>query len=154
MMSAKYTQVALLLIAVIFIFLLYQLPTSVIDNKDVEIQVNENFSIEKAIELVEGENPMEGIFMLRDIIDKNPENTDALYYLGVLSLQTAQYENAAKRFNQIISIDSSDKRAYLQLGFSNYYLSEYKTADSLFNIVMKSGDSLLIKNLDFFLKNK
>mgnify|MGYP006238093903 FL=1 len=118
MMSPKYTQAALLLIAVIFIFLLYQLPTSVIDNKDVENQVNENFSIEKAIELVEGENPMEGIFMLRDIIDKNPENTDALYYLGVLSLQTAQYENAVKRFNQIISIDSSDKRAYLQLGFS------------------------------------
>ena len=88
MMSAKYTQVALLLIAVIFIFLLYQLPTSVIDNKDVENQVNENFSIEKAIELVEGENPMEGIFMLRDIINKNPENTEALYYLGVLSLQT------------------------------------------------------------------
>ena len=154
MMSAKYMQAALLLIAMIFIFLLYQLPTSVIDNKDVENQVNENFSIEKAIELVEGENPMEGIFMLRDIIDKNPENTDALYYLGVLSLQTAQYENAVKRFNQIISIDSSDKRAYLQLGFSNYYLGNYKTADSLFNIVMASGDSLLIKDLDFFLKSK
>ena len=103
---------------------------------------------------MEGENPMEGIFMLRDIINKNPENTEALYYLGVLSLQTAQYENAAKRFNQIISIDSSDKRAYLQLGFSNYYLGNYKTADSLFNIVMASGDSLLIKDLDFFLKSK
>ena len=59
-----------------------------------------------------------------------------------------------KRFNQIISIDSSDKRAYLQLGFSNYYLGNYKTADSLFNIVMASGDSLLIKDLDFFLKSK
>ncbi len=153
-MSEKNIQVLLLIIALIFIALTYQLPTLVIDNKDVQNQVNENFSIERAIELVEGDNPMEGIFMLRDIIDKNPENTDALYYLGVLSLQTSQYENAAKRFNQIISIDSSDKRAYLQLGFSNYYLSEYKTADSLFNIVMRSGDSLLIKDLDFFLKNK
>ena len=150
-MSAKYTQAALLLIAVTFIFLLYQLPTSVIDNKDVENQVNENFSIEKAIELVEGENPMEGIFMLRDIIDKNPENTDALYYLGVLSLQTAQYENAAKRFNQIISIDSSDKRAYLQLGISNYNLGKTYIADSLFSIVRDSKDELLIKELDNFL---
>ncbi len=153
MMSTKYTQVALLLIAVIFIFLLYQLPTSVIDNKDVENQVNENFSIEKAIELVEGENPMEGIFMLRDIIDKNPENTDALYYLGVLSLQTAQYENAAKRFNQIISIDSSDKRAYLQLGISNYNLGNKEKADSLFNIIRNSKDKLLIEELDNFLTN-
>ena len=153
MMSAKYTQVALLLIAVIFIFLLYQLPTSVIDNKDVENQVNENFSIEKAIELVEGENPMEGIFMLRDIIDKNPENTDALYYLGVLSLQTAQYENSVKRFNQIISIDSSDKRAYLQLGISNYNLGNKEKADSLFNIIRNSEDKLLIEELDNFLTN-
>lgn len=153
MMSAKYTQAALLLIAVIFIFLLYQLPTSVIDNKDVENQVNENFSIEKAIELVEGENPMEGIFMLRDIIDKNPENTDALYYLGVLSLQTAQYGNAAKRFNQIISIDSSDKRAYLQLGISNYNLGNKEKADSLFNIIRNSEDKLLIEELDNFLTN-
>ena len=153
MMSTKYTQAALLLIAVIFIFLLYQLPTSVIDNKDVENQVNENFSIEKAIELVEGENPMEGIFMLRDIIDKNPENTDALYYLGVLSLQTAQYENAVKRFNQIISIDSSDKRAYLQLGISNYNLGNKEKADSLFNIIRNSKDKLLIEELDNFLTN-
>tara|TARA_A100000164_G_scaffold381953_1_gene436750 strand:- start:10993 stop:11454 length:462 start_codon:yes stop_codon:yes gene_type:complete len=153
-MSERYTQIILLIIAVTFIVLLYQLPTSVIDNKDVQNQVNENFSLERAIELVEGDNPMEGIFMLRDIIDKNPENTDALYYLGILSLKTAQYENAVKRFNQIIFIDSSDKRAYLQLGFSNYYLGKYKTADSLFNIVMESGDSLLIKNLDFFLKSK
>ena len=153
-MSERYTQIVLLIIAVTFIVILYQLPTSVIDNKDVQNQVNENFSLERAIKLVEGDNPMEGIFMLRDIIEKTPENTDALYYLGILSLKTAQYENAAKRFNQIISIDSSDKRAYLQLGFSNYYLGNYETADSLFNIVMASGDSLLIKDLDFFLKSK
>ena len=106
----------------------------------------------KALALIEGANPMEGVFMLRDIVENNPQDTEALYYLGVLSNQTGQYENAAKRFNQLITIDSSDKRAYLQLGFSNYYLGNYKTADSLFNIVMASGDSLLIKDLDFFLK--
>ena len=152
-MSEKNIQVLLLIIALIFIALIYQLPTLVIDNKDVQNQVNENFSIERAIKLVEGDNPMEGIFMLRDIIDKNPENTDALYYLGVLSLQTSQYENAAKRFNQIISIDSSDKRAYLQLGISNYQLGNVEIADSLFNIIRESNDRLLIKDLDNFLTN-
>tara|TARA_Y200000002_G_scaffold305660_1_gene261440 strand:- start:53 stop:457 length:405 start_codon:yes stop_codon:yes gene_type:complete len=134
--------------------MLYQLPTSVIDNSEVENNVNENLSIDRAIELVEGENPMEGIFMLRDIIEREPENTDALYYLGVLSLKTSQYEKASQRFNQIITIDSSDKRAYLQLGFSSYYLGKYKAADSLFNFIVESGDSLLIKELDVFLKSK
>ena len=86
-------------------------------------------------------------------VEKEPKNTQALYYLGVLSIQTAQYENAINRFNQIIAIDSSDKKAYLQLGISNYYLEKYNTADSMFNKVKASGDSLLINELNIFLNN-
>jgi len=153
-MSTKKLQIIFFTVAILSTIMLYQLPTSVIDNSEVENNVNENVSIDRAIELVEGENPMEGIFMLRDIIEREPENIDALYYLGVLSLKTSQYEKASQRFNQIITIDSSDKRAYLQLGFSSYYLGEYKTADSLFNFIIESGDSLLIKELDVFLKSK
>ena len=143
-MSTKRLQIIFFTVAILSTIMLYQLPTSVIDNSEVENNVNENLSIDRAIELVEGENPMEGIFMLRDIIEREPENVDALYYLGVLSLKTSQYEKASQRFNQIITIDSSDKRAYLQLGFSSYYLGKYKAADSLFNFIVESGDSLLI----------
>ena len=153
-MSTKRLQIIFFTLAILSTIMLYQLPTSVIDNSEVENSVNENLSIDRAIELVEGENPMEGIFMLRDIIEREPENVDALYYLGVLSLKTSQYEKASQRFNQIITIDSSDKRAYLQLGFSSYYLGKYKAADSLFNFIVESGDSLLIKELDVFLKSK
>ena len=153
-MSTKRLQIIFFTLAILSTIMLYQLPTSVIDNSEVENNVNENLSIDRAIELVEGENPMEGIFMLRDIIEREPENIDALYYLGVLSLKTSQYEKASQRFNQIITIDSSDKRAYLQLGFSSYYLGKYKAADSLFNFIVESGDSLLIKELDVFLKSK
>ena len=96
---------------------------------------------------------MEGIFMFREILQEDPKNTDALYYLGLLSNQTGQYENAAERFNQLISIDSSDKRAYLQLGISNYQLGNVEIADSLFNIIRESNDRLLIKDLDNFLTN-
>tara|TARA_B100001093_G_scaffold387569_1_gene373560 strand:- start:854 stop:1315 length:462 start_codon:yes stop_codon:yes gene_type:complete len=153
-MSTKRLQIIFFTVAILSTIMLYQLPTSVIDNSEVENSVNENLSIDRAIELVEGANPMEGIFMLRDIIEREPENVDALYYLGVLSLKTSQYEKASQRFNQIITIDSSDKRAYLQLGFSSYYLGKYKAADSLFNFIVESGDSLLIKELDVFLKSK
>ena len=150
-MSTKRLQIIFFTVAILSTIMLYQLPTSVIDNSEVENNVNENLSIDRAIELVEGENPMEGIFMLRDIIEREPENTDALYYLGVLSLKTSQYEKASQRFNQIITIDSSDKRAYLQLGISNYNLGKTYIADSLFSIVRDSKDELLIKELDNFL---
>ena len=152
-MRTKITQILIIIGAVILVYFVFQLPTSVLETTNAQENINKTNSIESALELLEGNNPMEGVFMLREILEKEPKNTQALYYLGVLSIQTAQYENAINRFNQIIAIDSSDKKAYLQLGISNYYLEKYNTADSMFNKVKASGDSLLINELNIFLNN-
>ena len=152
-MKTSQTQLALFFCGLVLIYLMFQLPTSVIETNDDRDKISSAISIEKALKLIECNNPMEGIFMLREIIENNPKNVEALYALGFLSLQTAQYENAANRFNQIITIDSSDKKAYLQLGISNYYLDNYNEADSLFNLINMSGDTLLIKELQIFLRN-
>tara|TARA_B100001540_G_scaffold219317_1_gene193799 strand:- start:60 stop:518 length:459 start_codon:yes stop_codon:yes gene_type:complete len=150
-MSPKFYQVLLVAISLVVIFYIYQLPTSVIENKNSKEGVQNLVSVEQALRLIEGSNPMEGVFMLRDIVENNPQDTEALYYLGVLSNQTGQYQNASERFYQLIAIDSSDKRAYLQLGISNYNLGKTYIADSLFSIVRDSKDELLIKELDNFL---
>ena len=152
-MRTKFTQILIIIGAVILVYFLFQLPTSVLETTNAQENINKTNSIESALELLEGNNPMEGVFMLREILEKEPKNTQALYYLGGLSIQTAQYENAINRFNQIIAIDSSDKKAYLQLGISNYYLERYNIADSMFNKVKASGDSLLINELNIFLNN-
>ena len=152
-MRTKITQILIIIGAVILVYFLFQLPTSVLETTNAQENINKTNSIESALELLEGNNPMEGVFMLREILEKDPKNTQALYYLGVLSIQTAQYENAINRFNQIIAIDSSDKKAYLQLGISNYYLERYNIADSMFNKVKASGDSLLINEVNIFLNN-
>ncbi|MEC7878284.1 MAG: tetratricopeptide repeat protein [Bacteroidota bacterium] len=152
-MRTKITQILIIIGAVILVYFLFQLPTSVLETTNAQENINKTNSIESALELLEGNNPMEGVFMLREILEKEPKNTQALYYLGVLSIQTAQYENAINRFNQIIAIDSSDKKAYLQLGISNYYLERYNIADSMFNKVKASGDSLLVNELNIFLNN-
>ena len=152
-MKANQIQLILVLSGLMLIYLLFQLPTSVMEIEKVEEKVNQTTSISNAMDLIKGENPMEGIFMLREILEKDPKNKEALYNLGVLSIQTAQYQNAVNRFNQIIAIDSSDKRAYLQLGISNYQLGNVEIADSLFNIIRESNDRLLIKDLDNFLTN-
>ena len=152
-MSSKFYQVLLVVISLVLIFYIYQLPTSVIENKNSKEDVQNLVSVEQALRLIEGSNPMEGVFMLRDIVENNPQDTEALYYLGVLSNQTGQYQNASERFYQLIAIDSSDKRAYLQLGISNYNLGNKEKADSLFNIIRNSEDKLLIEELDNFLTN-
>ena len=152
-MNTKTVQIVIIIISLVSIFLIYQLPTSVLENKTSQDEIQNTVSVERALTLIQGSNPMEGIFMFREILQEDPKNTDALYYLGLLSNQTGQYENAVERFNQLISIDSSDKRAYLQLGISNYQLGNVEIADSLFNIIRESNDLLLIKDLDNFLTN-
>ena len=152
-MNTKVVQFIIIIISFVCIFLIYQLPTSVLENKTSQDDIQNVVSVERALTLIQGSNPMEGIFMFREILQEDPKNTDALYYLGLLSNQTGQYENAVERFNQLISIDSSDKRAYLQLGISNYQLGNVEIADSLFNIIRESNDQLLIKDLDNFLTN-
>ena len=152
-MKTQNLQALMILFSLIIIVFLYQLPTSVIKTKKNQDEIQGAISVEKALGLLEGNNPMEGVFMFRDILENDPKNTDALYYLGVLSIQTGQYENAIERFNQLIAIDSSDKKAYLQLGISNYNLGDKEKADSLFSIVRNSNDELLIKELDNFLTN-
>ena len=152
-MNTKAVQFVIIIISFVCIFLIYQLPTSVLENKTSQDEIQNVVSVERALTLIQGSNPMEGIFMFREILQEDPKNTDALYYLGLLSNQTGQYENAVERFNQLISIDSSDKRAYLQLGISNYQLGNVEIADSLFNIIRESNDQLLIKDLDNFLTN-
>ena len=152
-MNSKQIQLFILACAIGLVYFIYQLPTSVIENKNSKEEIQKAVSVEQALTLIEGANPMEGVFMLRDIVENNPQDTEALYYLGVLSNQTGQHENAAKRFNQLITIDSSDKRAYLQLVITNYQLGNKDIADSLFNIVRNSNDNLLLKELEFFLTN-
>ena len=150
-MKAYHIQLLLVLSGLMLIYLLFQLPTSVMEIEKVEEKVNQTTSISTAMDLIRGENPMEGIFMLREILEKDPKNKEALYNLGVLSIQTAQYQNAVNRFNQIIAIDSSDKRAYLQLGISHYYLENFNLSDSIFKNIKESNDSLLINELNIFL---
>ena len=152
-MKANQIQLMLVVSGLMLIYLLFQLPTSVMEIEKVEEKVNQTTSISTAMDLIRGENPMEGIFMLREILEKDPKNKEALYNLGVLSIQTAQYQNAVNRFNQIIAIDSSDKRAYLQLGISHYYLENFNLSDSIFKNIKESNDSLLINELNIFLSN-
>tara|TARA_B100000575_G_scaffold291846_1_gene298721 strand:+ start:44 stop:502 length:459 start_codon:yes stop_codon:yes gene_type:complete len=152
-MKAYQIQLLLVFSGLMLIYLLFQLPTSVMEIEKVEEKVNQTTSISTAMDLIRGENPMEGIFMLREILEKDPKNKEALYNLGVLSIQTAQYQNAVNRFNQIIAIDSSDKRAYLQLGISHYYLENFNLSDSIFKNIKESNDSLLINELNIFLSN-
>ena len=135
------------------VIILYSFPKYVVgDNNLNTTEPIEN--VENALKLIESNNPMEGVFMLRKILEKEPKNKEALFNLGVLSIQSKQYDKAIERFNQLLIIDSLDKRAYLHLGISNFELGNEEEANFFFDKVLRSNNNLLIEQLNLFLNKQ
>ena len=152
-MKAFQKQIFILLLGVVMIITLYSFPKYVVGENNLNTtEPIEN--VENALKLIESNNPMEGVFMLRKILEKEPKNKEALFNLGVLSIQSKQYDKAIERFNQLLIIDSLDKRAYLHLGISNFELGNEEEANFFFDKVLRSNNNLLIEQLNLFLNKQ
>ena len=152
-MKAFQKQIFILLLGVVMIITLYSFPKYVVGENNLNTtEPIEN--VENALKLIESNNPMEGVFMLRKILEKEPKNKEAIFNLGVLSIQSRQFNKAIERFNQLLIIDSLDKRAYLHLGISNFELGNEEEANFFFDKVLKRKNNLLIEQLNLFLNNK
>ncbi len=57
------------------------------------------------VELPLQDNPMKGVLMLRDLVDKHPQNTAVLNNLARLAIKTGQYEKALERLGKSIKIE-------------------------------------------------
>ena len=146
-------QIFIVFLGVIMVIILYSFPKYVVgDNNLNTTEPIEN--VENALKLIESNNPMEGVFMLRKILEKEPKNKEALFNLGVLSIQSRQFNKAIERFNQLLIIDSLDKRAYLHLGISNFKLGNEEEANFFFDKVLRSNNNLLIEQLNLFLNKQ
>lgn len=56
-----------------------------------------------AMTYIAGPSPMQGIMMLREIIDQDPKNEKALMSMGRMSIQTGQFENGIERFQSLVN---------------------------------------------------
>ena len=90
-------------------------------NKAITFDTTElDYQIELAatyIDGYQGQEVMKGIFMLRDIAEKDSTNVKANLLLGQMSIVSAQYDKAVARLQTVISQDPSNAQAY-------YYLAE------------------------------
>lgn len=86
----------------------------------------ENSSLKNrlAMTMVVTENPMSGIQMLRDILMNDPKDTEAIKNLGILSIQSGQFEKAEGRFKDLLAIDSADEEALFYLGMCQIELGK------------------------------
>lgn len=95
-----------------------------------------------AMTLVASENPMAGISMLREIVAKDQTNRQAILNLGLLSIQSGQFDRARNRFENLVSLDSSDNEAKLYLAVSMMELDQPSQARLLLEEILASQDSI------------
>ncbi|PIB37160.1 hypothetical protein BFP72_17975 [Reichenbachiella sp. 5M10] len=103
--------------------------------------------------MVVSDNPMQGITVLRGILEEYPENITALYSLGLLSIQSGQYEKAIGRFEKLMTIDPTNQQAAFLLATSYFETSQYDEAGRWFeNIKSTSTDPAILSSTDQYLK--
>ena len=133
--------IAILVAAVIaaLIFLLPNKPPLEADQQIAEVDL----MIDSAITLVnkEGGSPMQGIMLLRKILEENPENARAHFQMGLFSVQSGQFEKAVERFDKVNSLDPENVECLYFLGLSHSNLGNKTEAISYFeSFIEKTED--------------
>lgn len=84
--------------------------------------------VKKAVALVQfGKQPMAGIQLLQEVISEDPKHPEALYQLGVFSVQSQQWSKGINRFETLKEVGGFESRedAYY------YHALCYASVDSL-----------------------
>lgn len=95
-----------------------------------------------AMTYVLSETPMSGIAMLREVLEQDPTNRQATLNLGLLAIQSGQFERAKDRFARLVSLDATDQEARLYLAVSMMEINEQSQAKLLLEEILSSSDSI------------
>jgi tetratricopeptide (TPR) repeat protein len=93
--------------------------------------------------------PMKGITMLREVIEKNPGHENAQFNLGILSVKSGQIQKAIERFEKVIEINPQNYDAYLFT--SQIHLDQkdtLKAVEVLKNLKKIAADPRIVRDVD------
>lgn len=129
--SVRATQIALISGALLLIVGLVFAPRLSSEDQFVAETNPMDSQLAEALALVEsGENPMQGILMLRGILENDSTNVDVHWHLAQFSITSRQIENAAFRFGKVLQFDDNQKypEAYFWLAQTKIALDEKEEA--------------------------
>ncbi|MBM72051.1 MAG: hypothetical protein CL847_04630 [Crocinitomicaceae bacterium] len=135
---------ALLVLAVI-VFSNRQPGSSPEPAEQLDLSVTEvDVQIEKALGIINGgEQPMEGILMLKDLADAEEPNYDAVFLLGQLSIQSGQLEKAVERFSQVLEYNPNHIDATWELAMLNMKMGDLEDAVARFEFCIDKDQSFV-----------
>lgn len=162
MSSQKKPQIVVLLAALFLVVLLIVAPRipqeaeeKVTEESKSAVDPVEN-EINKAVALVQGgENPMQGIMILREILEEDPDNIEAHWHLAHFSVQSGQYDKAVERFKKVIDLDDDQKfpDASFYLGKTYATLDQKEEAIASFEqYLAHTEDSTVKERVEVFIR--
>ncbi|MFT5915521.1 MAG: tetratricopeptide (TPR) repeat protein [Flammeovirgaceae bacterium] len=111
-----------------------------------------NLRVKVGLTLVSSQTPMQGILMIRGVLDKDIDNQLAIKSLGMLSIQSKQYDKAIGRFERLIELNPNDLEAQYYLGVSQHELGKEAEAMATFEKLRKStSDANILQAVDGYL---
>ncbi len=116
-MESSFNKIFIIILAgalIILVSLQFLSRTPSINQDDVELK--------KALQIIEkGEQPMQGITMLRGLLKKDSNNIDVIWEMGKLSMQSQQYKKAVSRFKKFVSLTKDEEKVSGLIYLSDAY---------------------------------
>jgi cytochrome c-type biogenesis protein CcmH/NrfG len=107
-----------------------------------------------AMTYVSTSSPMQGIRMLREVLAEDPKNEQALFNMGMLSIQSGQYDRAIERLEQLIQVNPKHIQGQLLLGVAYVNKGDRSKARQQFEKVKKlDNDPSVQATADSYLKD-
>lgn len=84
--------------------------------------------------------PMQAVLMLREVVENDPENQLGLYNLGLLSIQSQQFDKAVERFEKLTQSHPEHLEGQFYLAVSYFEAGEKNKAREQFKLVKTLDD--------------
>lgn len=105
-----------------------------------------------AMTYVSSSNPMQGITMMREILEQDPQNEEGLFNMGVLSMQSGQYKRAIDRFEELIKYHPTNLQGQFYLGVSYFEANQKNKAKEQFEKVQTmTQDPMILDSVSGYL---
>lgn len=116
--------------------------------------LNLDVKTKMAMTYLSSPNPMQGITMLREVLKDDPKNQLAMFNLGMLSIQSGQYDRAIERLKELVELNPAHIQGQLLLGIAYMNKGDKKEAKRQFEKVKEMDkDPAVQATVDSYLKD-
>lgn len=99
-------------------------------------------------------NPPQGVALLREVLAEDPKNEFALYNMGMLGIQSRQYDRAIERLEELKAVNPNHIQGALMLGIAYQNKGLKDKARQQFELVKKlDKDPAVQATADSYLKD-